>query len=86
MSRDNWSRETTQVAEENIRTPDMSTNRGLYPHAGTPYPHSLARGWRTQTGQAGSSSVGVQQLAKGPDVSSEIVVVGHLALDLLAAV
>jgi hypothetical protein len=28
----------------------------------------------------------VQQLAKRPDIPSEIVVLGHLALDLLAAV
>src|SRR5882762_11840164 len=63
----------------------MSTNRGSYPHAGTAYPHSLG----PETGRKppqGPRSIGVQQLAKRPHVASEVVVFGHLAFDLLAAV
>src|SRR5438132_5236865 len=44
------------------------------PGAGAPSPPRACR------------SVGVQELAQRPDVPPEIVVVGHLALDLLAAV
>src|SRR5256885_2371992 len=69
--------------------PDMSTNRRSYPHGETSYPH-----FRTaQDGRAGSlrgvtgaGSVRVEELAKGPDVPPEVIVLSHLPLDLLAAV
>ncbi len=76
---------TTHVAELNMRMPDMSTKWGLYPHAGLPYPHSLACTGRASTGGR-SGSVGVEEFAKCPDIPAEIVVVSHLSLDLLAAV
>jgi hypothetical protein len=65
---------------------DMSTNRPSYPHPKTPYPHSWAAG--PPLGPPGNSQAGsvrVEQLAKRSDVAAEIVVLGHLSLDLLAA-
>src|SRR2546423_9458725 len=69
--------------------PDMSTNRRSYPHGETSYPHfRTAQDGRARSlrGVTGAGSVRVEELAKGPDVPPEIVVLGHLPLDLLAAV
>src|SRR3954470_7379069 len=66
----------------------MSTNRGSYPQGGRPYPqwrpvfHAAWAAYRLGR----SVSVGVQQLPEGPDVTSEVVVLSHLSLDLFAAV
>src|SRR5438034_2887997 len=80
--------DVTPVARLNTQRPDMSTNRRSYPHRRTPYPHPdrprMAAVARKRNDRAGS--VRVQELAKGPDVPPEVVVIGHLSLDLLAAV
>src|SRR5260370_41554240 len=56
----------------------LSTNTASYPQVGGAYPHAQARAQR--------SLFGVQQLAEGVDVPAEVVVLAHLAFDLLAAV
>src|SRR2546428_2284217 len=76
--------------------------RSPYPHraiAGGGRPRTLGRrvfsdraGYRSIVGLAPAPSgtpsrrIGVQHLAKGADIAAEIVVLGHLPLDLLAAV
>jgi hypothetical protein len=75
----------TYVPEADRCSPDMSTNRRSYPHAETAYPQSPAPGTAIHFGPVALASIRVQQLAKRPDIASEVIVLGHLSLDLLAA-
>src|SRR5260221_3426925 len=52
----------------------LSTMGGPYPQGGMPYP------------QRRTGSLRVERFPEGVDIAAEIVVLAHLALDLLAAV
>src|SRR5690348_10265402 len=62
----------------------LSTNGGAYPQQRGSYPH-LGSGRSGRENWRFSGLVGIEHLAECPDVAPEVVVLRHLALDLLAA-
>ena len=62
----------------------LSTNGGAYPQQKGSYPHHRVGPLRPRN-QRFSGLVGIQHLAERPNVAPEVVVLRHLALDLLAA-
>ena len=66
----------------------MSTNGCAYPHIVWAYPHpdTCAKPVEFRRILALGRSLGVEHLPERSDVAAEVVVLRHLALDLLAAV
>src|SRR5687768_3580620 len=81
-------RSLTVVRTANMPLTHMSTNGCAYPHIVGAYPHLDT--WAKPAEIRGFSwavrLLGVQHLPEGADVSPEVIVLRHLALDLLAAV
>src|SRR5438445_9533662 len=78
----------TGVRKQNTSSGPLSTNGCAYPHIRQAYPHGEVPERRDFLGRfwPGRSLVAIQQLSQGADVATEVVILGHLALDLFSAV
>src|SRR3954471_17631164 len=84
MGKGRMSGHSTHGPDRHALAGHLSTNGCAYPHIQGPYPQ--ARGPKPAIFSGFGGSVRVEHLPQGADVAAEVVVLGHLPLDLLAAV